>query len=199
MTIRDEIRTLKKERILEEAERLFYERGFRGTSLDAIAESLEISKPFIYGAYERKVDILVDIYLRAVNRSLETIRAARAEGGTPTEQLGRFASRFTEVVISNQPGVAVFFREEASIPPESVRRINDLKGEFDDELAALIGAGVAAGEFRVRDARLATLAIGGMMSWIYVWFRPGGRLEPAQIAAQMTDYALRIVGGAEDR
>ena len=194
MTLRDDIRLLKKERILEEAKRLFYERGFRGTSLDAIAESLDMSKPVIYGAYERKVDILVDIYLRAVNGSLDTIRGARADGGTPTEQLRRFALRFTGVVIANQAGVAVFFREEASIPPESVRRINDLKGEFDDELAALIEAGIAAGEFEVDDPRLATLAIGGMMSWAYVWYRPGGRLAADEIARQMAAYALRLVG-----
>ena len=43
MALRDELKSFKKERILEEAERLFYERGFRGTSLDAIAESLEKS------------------------------------------------------------------------------------------------------------------------------------------------------------
>jgi hypothetical protein len=90
--------------------------------------------------------------------------------------------------------VAVFFREEASIPPESVRRINDLKGEFDDELAALIEAGIAAGEFEVDDPRLATLAIGGMMSWAYVWYRPGGRLAPDEIARRMAACALRLVG-----
>lgn len=197
MTIRDDIRLLKKARILEAAERLFHERGFRGTSLDAIAASLEMTKPFIYGAYERKVDILVDIYLRAVERSLETIRGARAEGGTPAEQLRRFATRFTGVVIEHRPGVAVFFREESSVPPQALRRINDLKGEFDDELAALLDAGVAAGEFRVDDTRAATLAIAGMISWAYVWYRPGGRLPPAGIAALMAGYTLRLVGAAE--
>jgi AcrR family transcriptional regulator len=194
VAIRDEVKLLKKERILEEAERLFYERGFHGTSLDAIAESLDMSKQFIYGAYERKVDILVDIYMRAVNRSLDTIREARATPGTPTQRLRRFALRFTEVVISNQPGVAVFFREEASIPPESVRRINDQKGEFDAELAGLIAEGVAAGEFRVGDVRVATLAIGGMMSWAYVWYRQGRRLDVDAIARHMATYSLRIVG-----
>ncbi|MEY4863638.1 MAG: hypothetical protein RLZ51_1733, partial [Pseudomonadota bacterium] len=34
MTLRDELRSFKRERIIEEAQRLFYERGYRGTSLD---------------------------------------------------------------------------------------------------------------------------------------------------------------------
>jgi AcrR family transcriptional regulator len=194
MALRDELKSFKKERILEEAERLFYERGFRGTSLDAIAESLDMTKPFIYGAYERKLDILVDIYERAMNRSLDAIRGAREAGGTPAEQLRRFARTYTHVVIAHQAGTAVFFREEPSIPEEAVRRINEMKGRFDAELASLIGSGVATGDFRVADPRAATLAIGGMISWAYVWYRPGGRMTPDEIAVQMSDYALRIVG-----
>ena len=197
MAIRDELKHFKKERILEEAERLFYERGFRGTSLDAIAESLDMTKPFIYGAYERKLDILIDIYERAMNRALDAIRGARAAGGTPVEQLRRFATTYTGVVIANQAGTAVFFREEPSIPEEAVRRINDLKGRFDAELAALIVAGVEAAAFRVDDPRAATLAIGGMISWAYVWYRPGGRLTPEEIGEQMATYTLRIVGASD--
>ena len=194
MNMRDELRSFKKERILEEAERLFYERGYRGTSLDAIAESLDMTKPFVYAVYDRKVDILVDISMRAHNRSYDAIRESRQAGGSPTRQMQRFALRFTEAVIRNQAGSAVFFREEASIPPEVTLEINELKGRFDQELAALIADGQATGEFKVSDARTATLALGGMISWIYIWYRKGGRLTPEAIGEHMADYALRIVG-----
>lgn len=194
MNMRDEMRLFKKERILEEAERLFYERGYRGTSLDAIAESMDMTKPFVYAVYDRKVDILVDISLRVLTRSLETLRQARETGGTASQQLHRFALRFTEVVIRHQAGSAVFFREEASIPPEATREINELKGRFDDELAALIADGVSAGEFQLADVRAATLAIGGMISWIYLWYRKGGRLTPDAIAGHMAVYVMRLVG-----
>lgn len=194
MTLRDELRSFKRERIIQEAQRLFYERGYRGTSLDAVAEALDMTKPFVYAVYARKVDILVEISMRTLQRSLDTLRQARADGGSPTAQLQRFAMRFTEVVIRHQAGSAVFFREEASIPADATRRINRLKGEFDDELAALLEAGRASGEFRIDDVRTATLAIGGMISWVYVWFRSGGRLSPAVIGEHMAQYTLRIAG-----
>lgn len=194
MNMRDEMRLFKKERILEEAERLFYERGYRGTSLDAIAESMHMTKPFVYAVYDRKVDILVDISVRVVSRSLETLRQARQDGGSASQQLRRFALRFTEVVIRHQAGSAVFFREEASIPPEATREINQLKGCFDDELAALIADGVTSGEFHVADVRAATLAIGGMISWIYLWYRKEGRLTPEAIGEHMAVYVMRLVG-----
>jgi len=196
MNVRDELRSLKRERVLEEAQRLFYERGYRGTSLDAIAESLNVSKPFVYSVYDRKVDILVDISLRTLSRVIGTLDEIRQSGGSPSDQMRRFTKRFTQDVIGNQAGSAVFFREEASIPLEVTRDINELKGRFDARLAALIEAGVAAGEFRVRDPRTASLAIGGMISWIYIWYREGGRLTPAEIGEHMADYVLNLLGAA---
>lgn len=196
MNVRDELRSLKKERILEAAQRLFYERGYRGTSLDAIAESLNVSKPFVYAVYDRKVDLLVDISLRTLNRVIDTLNEVRAGGGRPSVQMRRFVERFTLDVIENQAGSAVFFREEASIPPEVTRDINELKGRFDAQLAALIQEGVSAGEFRVRDPRTASLAVGGMVSWIYLWYRDGGRLSPAEIGSHMADYVMNLLGAA---
>ena len=111
MTIKQEIESFKKDRIRGQAERLFYERGFRGTSMDAIAESLHATKPFLYGAYQKKTDILFDIHLRVVQRSLDAIDTARASPGTPAEKLRRFALRLTDVTLSNQAAVAIFFRE----------------------------------------------------------------------------------------
>ena len=194
MTISDEIKTVRKELILEHAERLFYERGYRGTSMEAVAEALLVTKPVLYAVYDRKLDILIDISLRALKRSIDALQQAHQAGGTRTDQLRLFAHRFTDAVIRHQAGSAVFFREEAFIPPEATREINQLKGRFDADLAALIEAGVASGEFKVDDVRTASLAIGGMISWIYVWYRPDGRLTPEAIGDRMASYTLRLVG-----
>jgi AcrR family transcriptional regulator len=194
MTISDEIKTVRKELILEHAERLFYERGYRGTSMDAVAEALSVTKPVLYAVYDRKLDILIDISLRVLNRSIDALRQARRIDGTREHQLRDFACRFTDTVIRHQAGSAVFFREESFIPAEATREINHLKGCFDAELAELIEAGVASGEFRVNDVRSASLAIGGMISWLYIWYRPDGRLSPEAIGDLMATYTLRLVG-----
>lgn len=195
-SIRAELDTLKKQRIRGRAEQLFYERGFSGTTMEAIAESLRATKPFLYGSYAKKTDILVDIHMSVVDRILRAIEYARASNGTASEKLRRFARELTEMTLTNQAAVAIFFREEASLPPRQLRKINDVKGKIDESLAALLKDGVEAGEFHVVDVRLAALAIGGMISWAYTWYRPGGRLEIAAIADQMAGYALQLAGAS---
>ena len=61
--MRDEILAYKRERILEEAVKLFYERGFTGTTLDDIAAELGVTKPFIYTHFRGKVELLSLDYL----------------------------------------------------------------------------------------------------------------------------------------
>ena len=195
--IRDQLRLVKKERIMAEALRLFYTHGFRGTSLDAIAEAMQVTKPFVYGVYDKKTDILFDISLRNITQSLGAIDAGLAVEGTARQRLAAVARNLTLVCIDNREAVAVFFREETALEPEQLGVINELKGRFDTVLAALLEEGERAGEFSLVDARTTALAIGGMISWSYVWYRPHGRLSAETLMEQMAAYALRVAGVRE--
>lgn len=192
--IRDQLRNVKKERILDEARKLFYTHGFRGTSLDAIAESMGVTKPFVYGVYDKKTDILFDISLRNIHSSIEAVEGGAASAGTASERLAEAARRLTRVCIEYREGVAVFFRDETSLDPEHHELISALKQRIDDSLANILEEGAANGEFQLIDARTSALAIGGMISWSYVWYRPHGRLSMETLMEQMAQYALRIAG-----
>ena len=54
--------------------------------------------------------------------------------------------------------------------------------------------GLGAGEFKIKDAGLAALAIGGMVSWAYVWYRPGGRLSLEELAREMSSLIMSLAG-----
>lgn len=192
--IKDELRSVKKKRILAEALRLFYANGFRGTSLDAVAEAMHVTKPFVYGVYEKKTDILFDIYLESIQGSLSAVEGGAASEGTFTQRVAEVARRLTRVCIDHREAVAVFFREENSLEPQHLKIIAELKGRFDDALTRLLHEGAKAGEFDLVDARTSSLAIGGMISWSYIWYRPHGRFSAEELMEQMAQYALRIAG-----
>jgi AcrR family transcriptional regulator len=192
--MREEILAYKRERILEEAVKLFYERGFTGTTLDDIAAELGVTKPFIYTHFRSKTDLLAAICKPTIELSLGAVTQAANGIGSPTERLYRAIVGFTEVVLSRQANIAIYFREEKSLSPEALREINALRKRFDRVLSKLLTDGVAAGEFDVKDVSLAALAIGGMISWAYTWHRPDGRLTLDDMCGRMADLALQMVG-----
>src|SRR5690348_2853924 len=192
--MREEILAYKRERILEEAVKLFYERGFTGTTLDDIAAELGVTKPFIYTHFRSKTDLLAALCKPTIELSLEAVSQAAKGSGTPTERLHRAIIEFTQVVLSRQANIAIYFREEKNLAPDALEEINTLRKRFDRVLSKLLTEGVAAGEFDIKDANLAALAIGGMISWAYTWHRPEGRLPLDEMCERMADLALQMVG-----
>jgi AcrR family transcriptional regulator len=192
--MREEISAYKRERILEEAVKLFYERGFSGTTLDDIAGKLGVTKPFIYTHFRSKVELLEAICRPTIEMSLAAIADAAAEEGSASERLFRGVVTFTKVVLQRQANIAVFFREEKNLSDAGLADINALRKRFDRVLSELLEEGVAAGEFEIADIRVAALAIGGMVSWAYTWYQPGGRLSVDDVGAKMASLTVEMVG-----
>ncbi len=192
--MREEILAYKRERILEEAVKLFYERGFTGTTLDDIAAELGVTKPFIYTHFRSKTDLLAAICTPTIELSLDAVSRAAKGTGSPTERLYRAIVGFTQVVLSRQANIAIYFREEKNLAPDALAEINALRKKFDRVLSKLLAEGVAAGEFDIKDVSLTALAIGGMISWAYTWHRPEGRLALDDMCERMADLALQMVG-----
>jgi AcrR family transcriptional regulator len=192
--MREEILAYKRERILEEAVKLFYQRGFTGTTLDDIAAELGVTKPFIYTHFRSKTDLLAALCTPTIEMSLDAVTVAAKGPGAPTERLYRAIVEFTQVVLSRQANIAIYFREEKNLSPDALAHINTLRKKFDRVLSRLLAEGVEAGEFDIKDLSLTALAIGGMISWAYTWHRPEGRLALDEMCERMADLALQMVG-----
>ncbi len=192
--MREEILAYKRERILEEAVKLFYERGFTGTTLDDIAAELGVTKPFIYTHFRSKTDLLAALCKPTIELSLDAVSRAAKMPGSPTARLHKAIVDFTQVVLSRQANIAIYFREEKNLGADALAEINALRKKFDRVLSSLLTEGVTAGEFETRDVNLTALAIGGMISWAYTWHRPEGRLRLEDMCQRMADLALQMVG-----
>lgn len=195
--LQEEIVALKRERIFEAAADLFYDRGYENTTLDAVAERLSVTKPFIYSYYKSKAELLAEICQRGIGASLDEMDKVLAMDLGPVERLRRLGEAFTRAVLRSQKHIAIFAREEKNLSASDFKRVSDLRREFDRKLNRLLEEGCAAGVFHLKDRRIATLAIGGMVSWAYVWYRSSGRLDASEIAERMSELILSLVGVAE--
>lgn len=194
--LKDEISALKRERVVQAAFELFYERGYDNTTLDAVAERLGVTKPFIYAHFGSKGDLLAEACSRGVLASVAALDAAIASPGSIRDKLARLGRDFVTVVLDHRTNIAILSREEKNLSPDDAKRIGAMRRGFDDKLVKLLEAGIAKGEFNVPDARVASLAISGMVSWTYAWYRPGGRFTADEIADQMSQMILGMVGAA---
>jgi len=191
--IRDAVSRLKRERIIATAVELFYNNGLSNTSLEAVAEKMNVTKPFIYSHFKSKSDLLAEICARGIRASLDALNRAVASEGSVTDKLQALARDFMLAVLENQAHIAIYNREEKDLSPHDSEAINQMRSEFDRKFCALLTEGVDSGDFVVDDVQLASLAIGGIVSWSYVWYRPNGRLTRAETADRVAELVLAMV------
>jgi AcrR family transcriptional regulator len=192
--MREEISAYKRDRILAEAVKLFYERGFSGTTLDDIAAKLGVTKPFIYTHFRSKVELLEAICRPTIEMSLNAIAEAARQPGSASSRLFDGIVNFSKVVLQRQANIAVYFREEKHLSAAGLAEINALRKQFDRVLSDLLEEGSASGEFHIADVRVAALGIGGMVSWAYTWYQPEGRLPIEEVGSKLAHFALQMVG-----
>ena len=184
---------LKRERIVAAAVDLFYRQGYAKTTLDQIADAIQMTKPFIYQYFGSKNEVLAEICGRAIKLSHEALNRALKQRGTPTARLEAIARDFMLTVLTLQANAVIYSREEKELEQADRDAINVLRREFDHRLVALLKEGVATGEFQVEDVHLTALAIGGIVGWSQVWFRPKGRLTCEQASDGIASLVLSLV------
>jgi AcrR family transcriptional regulator len=170
--------------ILTAAADLFRARGYRATTLDEIARKVGVSKPTLYGYFRSKEELLAAIFHRTMSmfeRDLGHIRTSRDDPATQLRQLIRF---HVGAVIAERSFLAVFFGEEANLPPTLSRAIRRRKARYDRMVRAIVEAGRRQGSIRTDEPRLLVFALLGMANWVYQWYDPKGTWNADTIAAQ---------------
>jgi TetR/AcrR family transcriptional regulator, cholesterol catabolism regulator len=191
--LREAVIQLKRERIVAAAIDLFYRQGYARTTLDQVAEALQVTKPFIYQYFTSKQDLLAEICSRAIKVSHQVLDRAAAREGTPTARLKAIARDFMQTVLEHQANAVIYSQEEKELAPKDREAIRTLRRKFDHRLVALIQEGVDSGEFEVEDVQLAALAIGGIVGWSQVWFRSNGRLTREEASDRISSLVLAMV------
>lgn len=181
--VRGDQREKKRQAVLQQAARLFNERGFHATSLDDIAARLHVSKPTLYYYVRSKDDILLECVRQALAMMQEGIAEVRQGGGRALDQLVA-CMRIYAGIVTQDFGQCVIRIGEDPLPPPLKKELRRLKAGIDHQFRHLIAEGVAEGSLLPCDPKLAAFMLAGALSWVGRWYRADGALSPEQIADQ---------------
>lgn len=158
-----------RERILDEAARLFVAYGYHGISMREIAEAAGLSKAGLYYHFKDKEDLFLAILSTNLERIEQAIRAARGEGPV-RKQLSRVVKAIFAIAPEQRAIIRLASQEIQHTGPEARARFGALYQEkFVGQIEGMLRAGVESGELAPMDVRLGTWVLLGMM---YPFFYP---------------------------
>ena len=126
---RTRIQAEKEEKILDGALEIFSRYGYRGATVDQIANASGMSKPNLLYYFRRKHDIYVAVLRRTLEMWLQPLEEIR-ESGDPAEELTRYIAKKLEFSRTNPQESRLFASEiiqgAPQLRPVLERQVRDL-------------------------------------------------------------------------
>ena len=163
--------SITRDRIIEQATRLFVTRGYHAMSMREIAEAVGVTKAALYYHFSDKEALFVAVLTASLDRLEAILQAARATGQTAREQVREMLNGIFAQSPDQRAIVRVARQEMATLGRQTLEQFDRLyEARFIGQVEAILAGGVARRELRELDPRQATWLFLGM---IYPFLDPG--------------------------
>jgi AcrR family transcriptional regulator len=164
--------------LLDEAARLFGERGFHGTTIRDVVRGIDMLPGSLYYHFAAKEDLLAAVYAEGVRRITERVNAAIARRPDPWQRLLAACVAHLEALLDEGDYAQVVIRVRPGDVPDVAAQLTSLRDRYERVFVELIDAlPLRAGV----DRRALRLLLLGALNWSQTWYRPG-RDDPRAIA-----------------
>jgi AcrR family transcriptional regulator len=181
---------MTRDEIVIAAAQIFSQKGFHATSMQDIADAVNLQKASLYHHVSSKQEILVEVLDRALDLLIERMEQVMARPLAPDEMLRQALQVYLTTLLEHRDLAAVLFLEHRSLEPELHARHIPRRDRFEGLWRVLIQQGLEGGQFCCADPEMAARALLGVTNWTITWYRPQGRLSPEEIAAQFSSLFL---------
>lgn len=176
--------------LVRAAAEAFEKRGYRNTTIDDIAEAAGISRPTVYKYIRSKrelLDLTVDEITGYLGARLREILASDHE---PIVKLREVIAVHVQAAVTNRTFYAIVFSEETELSAGARRRFRAWAREVTEDFGRLLDE-CQTGRPGGADTEIAANLILTMLTSLHRWYRPGGRLGPADLTEQI----MRVADG----
>ena len=159
------MRQATRQSVIAAARRLFTERGYAGSSIEAIAEAAGVAVPTVYAAFGNKRSILRAMIAAAVDEErprpvAERMREQAAGVPDPATRMQKMMRLFVSF-IAQSAGVLRIIRGAAAVDPEIQSLLDEVYNRIhmDCQTAARLATGAASNDARTRCLADVTFAL----------------------------------------
>jgi len=181
---------MSKQEILNAAAHIFGQKGYHATSMQDIAEAVNLKKASLYHHITGKQDILQEVLEQALDLVISRVNAAVDQDIPSPEKLRQAIRNYMQTLSDHQELAAVLLLEYRSLLPELNHNHIPRRDRFEGLWRGMIQAIADTGGTPYIDPAMAARALLGMMNWSITWYRSDGPSSPEEIADQFADLML---------
>ncbi len=179
----------QRDMILVHAARLFAQRGYPATSMNQVAEACGLSKATIYHYFRDKYALLISIADGHVSRLQLLVAELGRDAVAPELQLRELIRRIVEEYADAQDAHRVLTEDVKFLEFDDRKRVLDKEREVVAGFARTVGA-IRPDLAQAALSKPLTMLLFGMVNWMFMWMKPGGKLDHDAMAIVVADLFL---------
>lgn len=181
------------ERLLSTAAKLFWEKGFAGTSTRELSERLGIQKASLYYHIRSKEDLLYQISIQSLDNIQQAVMEASANAKTG-DILRDVVRAHMQTALTDRDMQATMLTEMRTLSDERRMDVLSKRDMYERTIHETIKAEQSAGRLRRDlDSQYLTLSLLNLLNWSIFWYKADGEKSIVELA----DFFYSIfIGGA---
>jgi AcrR family transcriptional regulator len=182
----------QKKKIINVAGRLFWQKGYQGTTIDDIAKAGKMNKATIYYYFKSKAILLFEIVCGVMREVLELAQPIESSSMTPEEKLKALILQHVRWELSLKwPSIGL--TERRNLPPKLLKEYLDLRDEYEAIFRKVMQERVREMESHEDNLKLYSLFTLGLLNSFFHWYRPAGELSLEEIAEEAYKFIHRAI------
>jgi AcrR family transcriptional regulator len=179
----------RRAQLLRVARRLFARDGYRGASMESIAEAAGVTKPVLYQHFSSKRALYDALLVSELGRLTQELETAFSQAEGNEERLRRGFGAYVDFVDRNEDTFRLLFTEALGVDAAFQEQVADFRRWVAGRVAVIIAA--EAG-LAVPRARALAAAIVGMAEGAAGWWLDEHRpLQAGELADELTGLAWK--------
>lgn len=188
----------RRREIARVAAQIFNQRGFKGTSLVAVANALGADRASLYYYIANKRDLFDEVIREVSESNVEMAESVLVTGLPALDKLRKLVIELMRSYGGNYPLLYVYVRENLSHVEsdrtEWSQHMRTVNRRYDDAIIAVMQEGIDDGSIRpIASARVLAFGVLGMINWTNRWFVPDRSPDTADEIGMA--YAEMVVAG----
>ena len=169
-------------------------RGYHSTSLEDVADRLDLTKASLYYYFDSKEALVAACLSMVADETLERLVAVTRQELAPAELLTQLIETELTISVTEFPESSQLFLRQYDWPESIGQQVREWRVEHDHVFASVISRGVEQGVFSPVDATTARQCLYGALSYAPLWLRGVDEGERRAAFGSIATHMLAMFG-----
>lgn len=178
--------------ILTVAAQVVAEHGYQHTSLEMVADQVDLTKASLYHYFESKDDLFSACFQAVAEKAIARLRAVANAAPTPLDALRDLILEQLRIFVHDDPDMARLFLQHQDWPKSMREKQRHWRRLHEDIFVTVVEDGMKSGQLCPRDPRVAVHCMHGSINFVPIWFRSRSASEDREVLSLVSECILDI-------